>query len=234
MNFDQFECLSFDCYGTLIDWEKGIESTLGPILEAHTGKAVYEDLLEMYGKAETEIEAGAYRPYREVLKSVLYKIGEVLGFEPSPCELEKFSMSVMKWPAFPDSHEALEVLANQYRLIVLSNVDDDLFLYSQKLLGVEFDHVFTAQQIGSYKPSRRNFEYLIKHAGVQKHKILHVAQSLFHDIEPANEMGISTVWVNRRQGLEGPGATPAAEAEPDVTVSDLRSLAVLTGASASA
>jgi len=229
MNFDHFECLSFDCYGTLIDWETGISSALRPIIKTHEVKASHDELLALYGKAEIEIEAGPYRAYREVLKAVLNKIGDVLGFIPSRDELESFSMSVMNWPAFPDSVQSLRALAIKYRLIILSNVDDDLFHYSQKLLGVKFDHVFTAQQIGSYKPSRRNFEYLIQHAGVPKHKILHVAQSLFHDIAPAREMGFSTVWVNRRQGLSGSGATPPAEATPDLTVPDLRSLAVLAG-----
>jgi 2-haloacid dehalogenase len=229
MNFDHFECLSFDCYGTLIDWETGISSALRPILETHEVTADHDALLEFYGKAETEIEAGPYRPYRAVLKAVLAKFGDVFGFEPSRDELESFCTSVMNWPAFPDSSEALRALATRYRLIILSNIDDDLFRFSQEILGVEFDHVFTAQQIGAYKPSRRNFEYLIQHAGVPQHKILHVAQSLFHDIVPAKEMGLSTVWVNRRQGLTGYGATPPADAEPDSQVPDLRSLAVLSG-----
>ena len=229
MNFDQFESLSFDCYGTLIDWETGILSALRPILETHEVSADHHALLELYAKAETEIEAGSYRPYCEVLKAVLSQIGDVLGFESSRNELESFSTSVMHWPAFTDSSKALRALATKYHLIILSNIDDDLFRFSQKLLGVEFDHVFTAQQIGSYKPSRQNFEYLIQHAGAPQHKILHVAQSLFHDIAPAKAIGISTVWVNRRQGLAGLGATPSAEAAPDATVPDLRSLAVLTG-----
>lgn len=229
MSFGHFECLSFDCYGTLIDWETGISSALRPILEAHEVSADHDALLELFGKAETGIEAGSYRPYREVLRAVLSKIGDVLGFEPSRNELESFSASVRNWPAFTDSSEALRALAKRYRLIILSNIDDDLFRSSQELLGVEFDHVFTAQQIGSYKPSRRNFEYLIQHAGAPRHRILHVAQSLFHDIAPAMRSGLSTVWVNRRQGLAGFGATPPAEAAPDATVSDLRSLAVLTG-----
>jgi len=230
MNFDHFECLSFDCYGTLIDWETGIWSALRPILERHAVKASRDDLLAFYAKAETEIEGGVYRLYREVLKGVLSKMGDQLGFEPSHGELESFSLSVMNWPAFPDLLQTLRALATPYRLIILSNIDDDLFAFSQKRLGVDFDHVFTAQQIGSYKPSRRNFEYLIQHAGVAQHKILHVAQSLFHDIAPAKDMGLSTVWVNRRQDLSGPGATPPAEASPEWTVPDLRSLAVLTAA----
>ena len=229
MNFDHFECLSFDCYGTLIDWETGIAAAFRPILDTHKIKTSHGDLLELFGRVETEIEAGPYRTYREVLRTVLSRIGDVLKFEPSSEESERFATSVMDWPAFPDSPQALRALATRYRLIILSNIDDDLFQFSQKRLGVDFDHVFTAQQIGSYKPSRRNFEYLLQHAGVPQDKMLHVAQSFFHDITPASEIGLSTVWVNRRQHLSGPGATPPAEAEPDLMVPDLRSLAVLTG-----
>jgi 2-haloacid dehalogenase len=227
MNLDRFECLSFDCYGTLIDWETGLSSALRPILEAHEVSFDRDALLELFGRAETEIEAGPYRPYREVLKAVLSRLGEAFGFEPSRDELESFGGSAGSWPAFPDSGQALRALAERYRLIILSNIDDDLFRSSQQILGVEFDRVFTAQQIGSYKPARRNFEYLIQHAGAPKEAILHVAQSLFHDIVPAREMGLSTVWVNRRQGLPGFGATPPAEAEADLEVPDLRSLAAM-------
>ena len=229
MNFDHFECLSFDCYGTLIDWETGIVSALRPILEAHEVSAGHHALLQLFGYAEAEIQAGPYRSYRDVLKEILSQIGDVLEFEPSRNELERFSASVMNWPAFTDSSQALHALATRYRLITLSNVDDDLFWSSQKLLGVEFDHVFTAQQIGSYKPSRQNFEYLIQHAGAPQHGILHVAQSLFHDIAPAKAIGISTMWVDRRHGAAGLGATLSVEAAPDASVPDLRSLAVLAG-----
>lgn len=228
MNFDQFKCLSFDCYGTLIDWETGISSSLSGILKAHNVTASQDALLELYGKAEADIQSGPYRPYRQVLKAVLVKIGDVLGFEPSPDELDSFSTSVTNWPAFPDSSQALRKLADKYQLIILSNIDDDLFQFSQKLLGIDFDHVFTAQQIGSYKPSRRNFEYLVEHAGVPRHELLHVAQSLFHDIAPAKDMGLSTVWINRRQGLDGFGATRPAEAEPDFATSNLQSFAELS------
>ena len=130
MNFGHFECLSFDCYGTLIDWETGILSALQPILETHEVSAGHHALLELYGKAEAEIEAGPYRPYCEILKEVLSRIGDVFGFEPSRKELESFSTSVMNWPAFTDSSQALRALATQYRLIILSNIDDDLFRFS--------------------------------------------------------------------------------------------------------
>ena len=229
MNFDHFECLSFDCYGTLIDWETGIASALRPILAAHEVSAGHFALLQLFGEAEAEIQTGPYRSYRDILKKVLSHIGNELGFEPSRNELERFSASVMNWPAFTDSSQALRALATRYRLIILSNIDDDLFRFSQRRLGVEFDHVFTAQQIGSYKPSRQNFEYLIQHVGAPQHKILHVAQSLFHDIAPANAIGISTMWVDRRHSTAASGATPSVEAAPDATVPDLRSLAVLTG-----
>ena len=229
MDFDYFECVSFDCYGTLIDWETGILSALRPILKSHEVSADQRALLESYGKAEADIEAGPYRPYREILKNVLSQIGDAYGFEPTRDELDGFSKSVMNWPAFADSPRSLRALAAKYRLIVLSNIDDDQFRFSQKLLGVEFDHVFTAQKIGSYKPSPRNFEYLIQHSGTPQNKILHVAQSLFHDIAPAKAIGISTVWVNRRQGLQGSGATPSTEVVPDATVPDLDSLVALTG-----
>jgi len=229
MNWDRFECLSFDCYGTLIDWEKGILAALYSILEAHRVSAEENALLELFAKAESEIEAGPFRSYRDVLKGVLISIGKEIGFEPSMDDLKHFSLSVKDWPAFPDTAGALRALRTKYQLIILSNIDDDLFRYCERILKVKFDHLFTAQKIGFYKPSTRNFESLIQKAGVPAYKILHVAQSLFHDIAPARKAGLSTVWVNRRQGKDGFGATLPAAAEPDLTVPDLRTLAVLAG-----
>ncbi|MCK4465280.1 MAG: HAD-IA family hydrolase, partial [Bacteroidales bacterium] len=120
-------------------------------------------------------------------------------------------------------------LQTKYRLIILSNIDDDLIEYSAKLLDVDFDEIFTAQQIGAYKPSLRNFQYLIKNAGVPQDQVLYVAQSLFHDIAPAKQLGFSTVWLNRRKDMEGFGATPPAETEPDLEVADMKKLAFLAG-----
>jgi 2-haloacid dehalogenase len=229
MNLDQFECLSFDCYGTLIDWEKGILEALHAILKAHRISAEDTTLLELFARAELKIEAGPYRSYRSVLEAVLSDIGKEIGFEPSRDEQENFSGSVRNWPVFQDSSSALRALRTKYQLIILSNIDDDLFQFSERALKVKFDHIFTAQRIGSYKPAMRNFEYLIRNAGVPAHKLLHVAQSLFHDIVPAKKAGLSTVWVNRRRGKDGFGATLPAAAEPDLSVPDLRSLAVLAG-----
>lgn len=229
MDFDRFECLSFDCYGTLIDWETGLLGALRSCLAGHRVEVDDQELLSAYAEAETDIEAGGYRPYRQVLAEVLTVLGHRYGFSPAADELNAFSLSVKDWPTFDDSPRALAALQQKYELIILSNIDDDLFQYSARRLGIEFDHVFTAQQIRSYKPSEKNFRYLIENAGFPRERILHVAQSLFHDIAPAKHIGLATVWVNRRSGQVGTGATPAARAEPDLEVPDLGTLAALTG-----
>jgi 2-haloacid dehalogenase len=227
MNFDSYECLSFDCYGTLIDWETGLLQALRPIFARHGVEVEDRRLLESYGRAEAAIQSQKYRPYREVLRQVLVRLGDKFGFAPTIGEQNDLADSVRLWPPFPDSTEALRRLLIKYRLIVLSNIDDDLFQGSAEQLQVDFDLVFTAQQIGAYKPSRKNFEFLLNHAGVERSRLLHVAQSLFHDIAPAKALGLATVWVNRRAGKEGFGATVPAEAQPDVEVPDLKTLARL-------
>lgn len=229
MDFDRYKCLSFDCYGTLIDWETGLLSALRSILARHRVEVGDRELLESYAEAEAFVEATGFRPYRQVLTEVLLRLGATLEFTPSSDELERFSVSVKSWPVFDDSSEALRALQTKYKLIILSNIDDELFEYSARVLGIDFDAVFTAQQIGAYKPSEKNFRYLIENAGFPSDQILHVAQSLFHDIAPAKRLGLSTVWVNRRAGKEGSGATPPAAAEPDLEVPDLKTLASLVG-----
>ena len=224
MNISRFKCLSFDCYGTLIDWETGLLGALRPILARHAVQVGDARLLESFADAESRAEAGSYRPYKEILCDVLRALGTEFEFQPATTDETAFSLSVRDWPAFGDSTEALRALQKRFRLIILSNIDDDLFRFSQERLGVDFDAIFTAQKIGSYKPSESNFRYLLEHAGVEKDEILHVAQSLYHDIGPAKRLGISTVWVHRRHGQSGAGATPAAEALPDLEVPDLTSL----------
>jgi len=224
VNLSRFNCLSFDCYGTLIDWETGLIDALRPVLKRHGVQATDRQLLEEFAEAESAAERGPYRRYKEILRQVLRSLGEVFGFSPTPEEETSFSLSVRHWPAFDDSAEALKALQARYRLIVLSNIDDDLFRHSEERLGVKFHQVFTAERIGSYKPSERNFRFLLEHAGVRRSEILHVAQSLYHDIGPAGRLGICTVWVNRRHGRIGSGATPIADARPDLEVPDLTSL----------
>ncbi len=229
LNFDRFEVLTFDCYGTLIDWEAGIWAALGPILADHRVQVSPDKALELYGELESEAERGAYREYRSVLRGVLEGFGAQLGFTPTPAELQHFAASVKDWPAFPDSPGALQALKKKYKLAIISNIDDDLFAFSAERLQVQFDWVITAQQVKSYKPSLDNFRFAFDRIGVPQSKILHVAQSLFHDVVPAKALGLATVWVNRRHGKGGSGATPPAQAQPDLEVPDLQSLARTIG-----
>ena len=229
LNFDQFEVLTFDCYGTLIDWESGIWEALGGILADHRVKVAPDKALALYGELESEAERGAYHDYKTVLRTVLEGLGERLRFAPTPAELQRFASSVKDWPAFPDSPRALQALKRKYKLAIVSNIDDDLFAFSAERLQVQFDWVITAQQVKSYKPSPNNFRFAFDRIGVPQAKILHVAQSLFHDIAPAKTLGLATVWVNRRHDKAGSGATPAAQAEPDLEVPDLQSLARTIG-----
>jgi 2-haloacid dehalogenase len=170
-------------------------------------------------------EGGTYMIYRDVLASALSGVAAELGFEPSPAELAAFGGSVADWPAFPDSAAALARLGRRYRLGVITNCDDDLFAASNDKLGVEFDWVVTAEQVGAYKPSERNFEVAFERLGLPRERILHVAQSLFHDHVTAKRLGLATVWIDRRGAREGWGATPVAEAAPDATFPDMAAFA---------
>jgi 2-haloacid dehalogenase len=226
--FDRFTYLTFDCYGTLIDWERGILDALRPLLARHGATLTDDQILELYGDLESAAEAGPYQPYRDVLAAVVDGFGARLGFTPTAAERASLAASVGDWPAFPDTVDALQTLARRYRLAILSNVDDDLFTGSARRLGVDFAAVITAQQVGSYKPDRRNFRAALARLEAPPDRVLHVAQSLFHDIAPAKELGLTTVWVNRRHDRPGFGATPPATAQPDLEVPDLRTLARMT------
>ncbi|MFN8484551.1 MAG: haloacid dehalogenase type II [Anaerolineae bacterium] len=225
LDFNSFDVLTFDCYGTMIDWESGIWAALRPVLTAHRADISHQVALELFGELESAAEAERYHPYKDILRMVLQGFGTRLRFHPTQTELDAFAWSVRDWPAFPDSPSALKALKRKYKLAVISNVDDDLFAYSAHRLDVRFDWVITAQQARSYKPSFNNFMIAFERIGVPRERILHVAQSLYHDIVPAKALGLSTVWVNRRHGKGGAGATPPAQAQPDLEVPDLRTLA---------
>ena len=212
----RFEVVTFDCYGTLIDWEAGILSAIRAALPGRAGV----EILERFAALETEAEKGPYLPYRQVLKRV--QVG--LGLTESP---ELLAESIARWKPFPDTVAALKVLKKRFKLAVITNIDDDLFEGSRAQLGVEFDWVVTAQEVGAYKPSPQNFIYAVRKMGVPCNRVLHAAQSLYHDVAPARELGLSTAWVNRRKWLKGGGATPASGAKPDLEVPDLKSLADL-------
>ncbi|HJP89985.1 MAG TPA: haloacid dehalogenase type II [Candidatus Limnocylindrales bacterium] len=228
LDFDDFDWLTFDTYGTLIDWETGILAAIRPILEAHGVDAGDDDgVLGAFARHEAEIEAGPYKRYREVLGEVLTQMLGHFGQTPTPEEVARFGGSVADWPAFPDSGAALARLQTRFKLGVITNCDDDLFAASEARLGIKFDMVVTAQQAKRYKPNPRGFELAFERIGLPPARILHVAQSLFHDHVTAKRMGLRTVWVNRRAGREGGGATPAADATPDLTVPDMATLAAV-------
>ena len=232
IDFTAYDALTFDCYGTLIDWETGILNGLRPVLAAHGIERDDEALLEAYARHEAALEAGPYLIYRDVLAGSLRNLGEELGFTPSDEERQAFSGSVVDWPAFDDSADALRQLKKRFRLGVITNCDDDLFAASNRRLGVEFDWIITAQQAESYKPALRGFELAFERVDVPRERILHVAQSLFHDHVPAKQLGMTTVWIDRRAGREGFGATPPANAQPDLTLPDMRGFADLATATA--
>ena len=229
--FDRFKALTFDCYGTLIDWESGILGALRPVLAGHRITCPDEDLLAIYAEAEASAESEEYAPYREVLRRVMRSIGGRLRFAATVAEEECLAASIADWLPFPDTVAALRALQERYRLAIVSNIDDDLFRASAVRLEVPFDAVITAQMVRGYKPGEGHFKRALEVLDLAPGEILHVAQSLFHDVVPARRLGMSTVWVNRRHGREGSGATPPAEATPDLEVPDLRSLARLAASS---
>jgi 2-haloacid dehalogenase len=227
VRFDACDALTFDCYGTLIDWEAGLLTALRPMLARRGVEPADDDLLESYARIEAELEAGPYRPYRGILAEGARRLATDHGVTSSDDDVERVARSVADWPAFPDSTDALRRLAHRFRLGVITNCDDDLFTASRRRLGIDFDCVVTAEEARSYKPSERNFELMLERIGLPRERIVHVAQSLYHDHVPAQRLGLRTAWIHRRHGRAGFGATPAADAAPDLTVPDLRAFADL-------
>ncbi len=228
LNFDQFRLVTFDCYGTLIDWETGIFSALRPVLAAHGKTIADSELLRLYSELESEAEQGEFFAYREVLQSVVRGLGKRLAFDPTESQIRSLPDSLPGWLPFPDTIAALGKLKARYQLAVISNVDDDLFAPTARRLEVPFDYVITAQQARAYKPSLQVFKLAQQRTGVALDRWLHVAQSLYHDVVPARSLGVATVWVNRPSPRPGAGAARAASAQPDLEVPDLKSLAQLT------
>jgi len=231
MPFESIRVITFDCYGTLIDWENGMLAALRPLL-SRDGRSVSDlHILELYGEIEAELEAGPYLPYRQVLAQAAREIGLRLGIKVSSEEGSEFAESLTGWKPFIDTLPALQSLARRFRLGIISNVDDDLFAETRKqLAAVEFDFVVTAQQMRSYKPSHKNFDEAIRCSGLRKDHILHAGQSLYHDIAPANALGIQNVWVNRPSIRPGSGAAKQGTAIPDYEVHSMAQLSVLLSA----
>ncbi len=225
MDFSRFSTISFDCYGTLIDWEAGILSTLRSVLENHGQILADGVILELYGEFEAEAESGPYQSYREVLQSVVLAFADRFHFQASSSEIRLLHESIRVWRPFPDTVTALRELQKRYKLAVISNIDDVLFAETRRHLDVEFDGVITAEEARSYKPSSNNFQLALRRLALSPDRLLHAAQSIYHDVVPARLLGISTVWVNRKSARPGIGAVRASAGKPDLEVPDLARLA---------
>lgn len=221
-----FTTLTFDCYGTLIDWEAGILAELRPWADARGLVLTNDELLETFGATEAAVEVDhPTHRYPQILEEVLRRLSSRFQVITGDDAVRDFGQSVGRWPAFPDSPAALAYLKQHYKLVILSNVDHTSFAKSNARLGVEFDRIITAQDVGSYKPDLRNFRYMLadvqRTLGTSPHQILHTAQSIFHDVVPAKAVGLATMWINRRKALGGGwGATPAPSASGDATTPD--------------
>jgi 2-haloacid dehalogenase len=225
LDFNRYKILTFDCYGTLIDWESGIFSALRPILAAHGKSMTDAQLLEIYGELEAQAERGEYRSYRDVLQLVVSGFGKRFGFEPTEQEKRSLPDSLANWLPFADTVAALERLKSRFKLAIISNVDDDLFAITARRLRINFDHVITAQQARCYKPGLDIFKLALKTIGFPPEQVLHCGQSVYHDVIPAQSFGMSTVWVNRPSPRAGIGAVKSASGKPDLEVPNLETLA---------
>ena len=237
MQLTDFRVLTFDCYGTLIDWETGIADALRPLLARMDRPPAREAALAAFARHESAQEAETPRMiYSDLLAAVHRRLAEEWRVAASDEDHRRFGAAVPDWPAFPDSAPSLQYLKQHYKLVILSNVDRASFSRSNEKLGVVFDRILTAQDIGSYKPSLRNFEYALgdleRTFGTKKGDILHTAQSIFHDVVPARSVGLATMWINRRKSVGGWGATPAPKAPgalttPDIEVASMADFVVL-------
>jgi 2-haloacid dehalogenase len=211
MKLTDFKALTFDCYGTLIDWESGLYAALQPLLQKGGVTLKRDEVLAAFARHEMAQEAATPQMiYSELLAEVHRRLAREWNVSDAGDEAVAFGKSVPDWPAFPDTEAALQYLKRYYKLVILSNVDRESFAGTNRRLGVAFDAICTAQDIGSYKPDPRNFAYLINTVaglGVLKRNILHTAQSLHHDHVPAQAAGLASAWIDRRHQLEGWGAT---------------------------
>jgi 2-haloacid dehalogenase len=222
LDFSRFRAITFDCYGTLIDWETGLLGALRPVLRAHGSKLRDEQILALYAELEPAAQ-NPYRRYREVLQEVMRGFGKRLGFQVSEAEARSLPDSLKDWQPFPDTVDALQKLQTRFRLAIISNTDDDLFAGTAPHLQVKFDQVITAQQAGAYKPSLAPFQLVLERLGLPNEQVLHAGQSVYHDVVPARSLGLATLLVRRR----GSGATRVLADKPDLEVPDLQSLAAL-------
>lgn len=211
MKLTDFKALTFDCYGTLIDWESGMVEALKPLTDKVGRELTRDQILEAHARHESSQQAQTpAKTYRDLLAIVYRRLAEEWGVPVNWSECVTYGGSIKNWPAFPDSAAALQYLKQHYKLVILSNVDNQSFAASNDKLHVDFDAIYTAEDVGSYKPSGRNFEYMLaklETLGVRKADILHTAESMFHDHAPANRHGLTSCWIYRRYDKDGFGAT---------------------------
>ncbi len=211
MKLTDFKALTFDCYGTLIDWESGMIAALTPLMDKVERELTRNEILKAHSRHESSQQRQTpAKRYQELLAIVYRRMAGEWDVSVSWDECARYGQSIKDWPAFPDSVDALRYLKQHYKLVILSNVDNQSFSASNSRLGVEFDAIYTAEDIGSYKPADANFEYMLtklRGLGIEKSDILHTAESLFHDHAPANRHGLKSCWIYRRHGQEGFGAT---------------------------
>ncbi len=235
MKLSDFKVLTFDCYGTLIDWESGMIAALTPLTERLQPALSRNEILEDHSRIEAMQQAATpAKPYAELLAVVYKRLAEYWGLPVSWHESLRYGRSIADWPAFPDSSDALRHLKQHFDLVILSNVDNESFAHSNARLGAAFNAIYTAEDIGSYKPAARNFEYMLDDLaarGIGRSDILHVAESLFHDHVPANGIGLATCWIHRRHGDEGFGATRPPDTMPKMAFR-FESMAALAAAHA--
>ncbi len=225
LNFSSFRIITFDCYGTLIDWETGLLASIRPIISAHGAHLSDQEILRLYGEIEAEEESGIYHPYKDLLRAVVRGFGTRMGFRPSDQEQQSLPDSLPSWKPYSDTVAALHRLKRRFKLGIISNIDDDLFAATAPQLEVAFDYVITAGQARAYKPSLEIFELAERKIGIARNQWLHAAQSVYHDVIPAKSLGMSSVWVNRPSRNPGVGAVRPASQKPDLQVSSLRELA---------
>jgi len=231
MDFGRYKALTFDCYGTLIDWDTGISELVQPWLRELNSQVPPDLVVSTFALMQARHQQT--RPallYPEVLRRSWRDIEEQFGWDENPAHANAFAQSIPHWPPFPDTLESLRYLGRHYKLVILSNVDNTSLAGTLRALDVPFLFTVTAEDVGSYKPGQPHFDTALRRLadhGIAKSEILHVAQSKHHDIAPGGRLGLATVWVNRRHDKRGTGATLAADAEPTLTVNSLAELVVL-------
>ena len=225
IDYSKFEVITFDCYGTLIDWETGLLAAFRYAARDHLAGIADETILAAYAEVEAELESGDYMTYREILDRAGTRVIERLGSRPERSNAGFLAASLVQWNPFADSVAALRRLRQRFRLGVISNIDRELFTNSNVKLGGPFTYVMTAEDFRSYKPSHNNFLSAEKIMKVPRERWLHAAQSLYHDAKPCNELGITSVWIDRRRPQLTQSAVKTFDAKPDAEFKSLKAFA---------